>query len=115
MKKFRFATIASLICLILASAASALILYFNHNLELLTFIKWAVFLYVLIMLAFNAAMSFEQSKVTYYGNRYVYNNKHYSTSAEVSRAMSENSAKKINLVYYDIDNSTVEKNFSFEQ
>lgn len=62
--------------------------------------------------AFSAAMSFEKNKVTYYGNRYVYANRHYATSAEVSRAMSENVAKNINLVYYDIDNSTVEKNFS---
>ena len=57
MKKFRFVTIASLICIALAVIISALVLYLNNNLELLTFIKWSVFIYVLIMLAFNAAMS----------------------------------------------------------
>lgn len=57
MKKFRFVTIAQIICIIFAAAISALILHFNNSLNLLDFIKWSVFVYILIMLAFNATMS----------------------------------------------------------
>ena len=62
--------------------------------------------------AYDAAMSFEERKVTYYGNRYVYGDMQYATSDAVSRAMSEAAVKNIKLVYYDVDNSTVEKQFS---
>ena len=57
MKNFRFISIVQLICITLSAAISALVLNSNNNLEFLTFIKWAVFLYILIMLTFNATMS----------------------------------------------------------
>ena len=57
MQKFRFITIAQLLCIALATIISGAILHFNNNLEFLTFLKWSVFLYLLIMLAFNAMFS----------------------------------------------------------
>ena len=48
MQKFRFITIAQLLCIALATIISAAILHFNNNLELLTFLKWSVFLYLLL-------------------------------------------------------------------
>ena len=57
MQKFRFITIAQLLCIALATIISGAILHFNNNLELLTFLKWSVFLYLLFMLAFNAMFS----------------------------------------------------------
>ena len=57
MKNFRFISIVQLICITLSATISALVLNSNNNLEFLTFIKWAVFLYILIMLTFNATMS----------------------------------------------------------
>ena len=57
MQKFRFINIAQLICIALASIISAIVLHFNNNIEILTFLKWAVFLYFIIMLAFNTTMS----------------------------------------------------------
>ena len=57
MQKFRFITIAQLLCIALATIISAAILHFNNNLELLTFLKWSVFLYLLLMLSFNSMFS----------------------------------------------------------
>ena len=57
MQKFRFITIAQLLCIALATIISAAILHFNNNLKLLTFLKWSVFLYLLLMLSFNSMFS----------------------------------------------------------
>lgn len=62
--------------------------------------------------AYDLAMTLEKEKVSYYGDKFLYQDKFYYSSVDIAEALNDVASTKIKLVYYNIDSSTIEKKFS---